>query len=174
MIRMSKTSSEKLTTRERLLIGGIGALMPLVANLLMVDLQMVLRHAELYSVIGYAIRVTLLFGVGVLVAYLHDDETNKIKVLQFGMAAPAMLVATLNGSQLSDTTVTPVPQPVVMVAPSRIIEPEPESQDPDGEDQISPALPPTSNPMAPARNTVEPSATSQFLKGFALKSSESQ
>ena len=90
-----------LTTRERLMLGALGALTPQIANLLVVDLESVLSQANLFSAAGYAIRVLALAGVGMFVAYLHDDETNKVKAFQFGMAAPAMLLAAINGSQLA-------------------------------------------------------------------------
>ncbi len=107
-----------LTTRERLMIGGLGALTPVMANLLVVDLKHVLAEAELYSILGYIIRCSVLFVIGVVVAYLHDDETNKVKMFQFGMGAPAMLLVGLNGSSVAEQDTQQKAQ-VAIVSPQR-------------------------------------------------------
>lgn len=86
--------------KQRLLIGAMGALAPIFANLLVVDADHILKYAELYSTLGYLIRILLLALVGMFVAYLHDDETNRIKLFQLGMGGPALLIAALNGNHV--------------------------------------------------------------------------
>lgn len=85
---------------DRLIIGGLGALTPVVAQLLLVDLERVFAQATIYAVLGYAIRVAVLFGVGVLAVYLDDSEFSRARLYQIGMSAPALLLATMNGAQL--------------------------------------------------------------------------
>lgn len=83
---------------ERLLIGAMGALSPVIATLITNDFIEVLQYAEPYETLGYCIRVLVLALVGMFVVYLYEDETNKMKVFQLGMAAPALFMATINGN----------------------------------------------------------------------------
>lgn len=165
---MDKTT---LTIRERLMIGGLGALTPVMANLLVVDLKHVLAEAELYSILGYIIRCSVLFVIGVVVAYLHDDETNKVKMFQFGMGAPAMLLVGLNGSQVADSDtqqkqiaaiVTPhvEEQPVEVVGP-----PEPKPQ------RVGRAKPPEPAHVQPSSvpDASVMSPTESFMHGLVLQ-----
>ena len=90
----------------RLFIGGLGALTPVVAQLLLVDLEHVFTQASGYAVLGYFIRVGLLFGVGVLAVFLDGSEFNRARLFQIGMGAPALLLATMNGAQALYSTLS--------------------------------------------------------------------
>lgn len=95
---MSPRPTEPLTPREKLLIGGLGALTPLAANLLVVDFASLQTAAfAAPALVGYLVKVSILFSLGAFIAYLHDDERKRFKLFQLGLGVPALAVALLNG-----------------------------------------------------------------------------
>ncbi len=44
-------------------------------------------------IVGFLIRYIILFAVGGFVAYLHDDEDKPFKVVELGIAAPALITS---------------------------------------------------------------------------------
>jgi hypothetical protein len=82
---------------EKVLIGGVGALMPIILNLLVIDFNTLHDGLTSLSILGYCVRVAVLFGVGGMVAYFHKSERNAFKLFQLGLGAPAVLLAMLNG-----------------------------------------------------------------------------
>lgn len=98
---MSRRPAEPLTPREKLLIGGLGALTPLAANLLVVDFASLQTAAFApQALVGYFVKASLLFSLGGFIAYLHDDERKRFKLFQLGLGVPALVVAFLNGSNV--------------------------------------------------------------------------
>jgi len=92
-----------LKTREKIIIGGLGALTPVIMNLLVVDLRVLLLELTLIVVLGYVIRVIILFYLGGLVAFLHKDENNPLKIFELGIVAPALITALLNAGHIEVT-----------------------------------------------------------------------
>ncbi len=92
-------TTHRMTLRWKILVGGLGALTPIVMNLLVVDAAAI-SELELGIVLGYFLRVVLLFYLGGLVAYLHKEEESPIKLFELGIAAPALITALLNGAQI--------------------------------------------------------------------------
>jgi hypothetical protein len=86
----------ELTTRQKLLVGALGAVTPLALNLLVVD-QVTLQNLTALVAVSYAIRVVVLVGLGALVVYLNADETNRTRIFQLGLAAPALVTGLMNG-----------------------------------------------------------------------------
>jgi hypothetical protein len=87
-----------MKTRNKILIGGTGALMPSVLNLLVVDFANVFSAFDPWTAVGYCVRVIVLFALGGLVAYLHKEERNVVKVFELGIVAPALITAMINAS----------------------------------------------------------------------------
>ena len=87
---------QALNFREKVFIGGLGALTPIVVNLLAIDLERVFSNITLAVALGYALRVTILFYLGGLVAFLHRDEQDRLKLFELGIVAPALITAFLN------------------------------------------------------------------------------
>jgi hypothetical protein len=85
------------TWQRRYLLGGCGALMPLLLSLLTVDAAALSQNVTLPAVIGYSVKIAALFVAGGLFVALHHDEVNPLKLFQLGIAAPALMVAGLNG-----------------------------------------------------------------------------
>src|SRR5713101_5605949 len=85
-----------LSSKERIVLGGLGALTPVIVNLVILDLEVMLSQATRFVVLGYALKVLALFYLGAMVAYLHSDEHKPFKVFQLGIVAPALIVAALN------------------------------------------------------------------------------
>lgn len=89
-----------MKTYKKIFIGGLGALTPIIMNLLVIDLEVLLVNLTFYSVLGYSIRVIVLFYLGGLIAYLHKDEFNPVKIFELGIVAPALITALLNAGQI--------------------------------------------------------------------------
>lgn len=89
-----------MTTQKKILIGGLGALTPIIMNLLVIDLNVLLVNVTALALVGYLIRVVILFYLGGLVAYLHKDEHSPIKLFELGIAAPALITALLNAGNV--------------------------------------------------------------------------
>src|SRR5580765_4425884 len=82
--------------RTKLLIGALGAATPLAINLIVVD-QLALSSPTALTVLGYAIRVLALVGLGVFVVVRNLDEEQPARLFQLGLAGPALITALLNG-----------------------------------------------------------------------------
>ena len=88
-----------MKTRHKIFIGGLGALTPIIMNLLVIDF-MLLKDLTLFAALGYAVRVIVLFYLGGLVAYLHKSEESPVKLFELGIVAPALITALLNGGNV--------------------------------------------------------------------------
>jgi hypothetical protein len=114
---LDATSFSELTTRRKCLIGGLGALTPIILNLLVVDLQTTFKALTALVLIGYLIRVMILFYLGGLVAYLHKDEKSILKLFELGIVAPALITALMNGTtNLKSSNVLASTQPAAVTA----------------------------------------------------------
>ncbi|MEK6545114.1 MAG: hypothetical protein AAB257_04845 [Nitrospinota bacterium] len=63
-----------MKTRQKIIIGGLGALTPIIMNLLVVDINVLVINLTIFAFIGYTIRVAIFFYLGGLVAFLHKNE----------------------------------------------------------------------------------------------------
>lgn len=86
---------------QKFLIGGLGGLAPIIMNLLVLDLAVLLTGLTALTVVGYFIRVLVLFGVGGFVAWLHTGERNRLKIFEIGLGAPAFILAFLNAGHVA-------------------------------------------------------------------------
>ncbi len=89
-----------MKTSKKILLGGLGALSPIIMNLLVVDLEVLLLNLTIFSILGYMIRVIVLFYLGGIVAFLHKDENSPVKIFELGIVAPALITALLNAGQI--------------------------------------------------------------------------
>jgi hypothetical protein len=88
-----------MTYWNRFWIGGGGALLPLLVTLLAVDIGPMIDNAPHLTVgtyVGAAIRYLVLFTIGGIVAALNSDEVQPIKLVQLGIAAPALISTYVN------------------------------------------------------------------------------
>jgi hypothetical protein len=88
--------TKDVTVRQKLLVGAVGALTPLALNFAVVD-RLALESLTVLAAMGYAIRVSTLTGLGILVVLRNIDEDNHARLFQLGLAAPALATALLNG-----------------------------------------------------------------------------
>lgn len=95
-----------MSTQKKILLGGLGALTPIIMNLLVVDLNVLLVNVTGLALAGYLIRVVILFYLGGLVAYLHKDENSPLKLFELGIAAPALITALLNAGHVETPKTT--------------------------------------------------------------------
>ncbi len=89
-----------MSSRQKILIGGLGALTPIILNLLIIDFSTTLENLKLAVLISYFIRVVVLFYLGGIVAFLHKEESNAIKLFELGIAAPALITAIINAHNI--------------------------------------------------------------------------
>jgi hypothetical protein len=88
-----------MKTYQKILLGGIGALTPIIMNLLVLDFK-ILSDLTWIVFLGYLIRVVVLFYLGGLVAYLHKNEKSPVKLFELGIVAPALITALLNAQNV--------------------------------------------------------------------------
>jgi len=86
-----------MSGKARFLLGGCGALAPIVVNLLVVDLVAVFQELKLLVVAGYAVKVIILFVIGGMWAFMHKTEMEPLNVFQLGIVAPAVILSMNNG-----------------------------------------------------------------------------
>ena len=89
-----------MNTHQRIYLGGLGALTPILLNLLTVDCRTIFVGLTLLVFLGYLLRVVVLFYIGGLVAFLHREERSKFRLFELGILAPALITGLLNGSHV--------------------------------------------------------------------------
>lgn len=90
-----------MQTWKKIFIGGLGALTPIIMNLLVVDLDALLADLTGVRIAGYLLRVIILFYLGGIIAYLHKSENSPVKLFELGIVAPALITAMLNASNIT-------------------------------------------------------------------------
>jgi hypothetical protein len=101
---VTDSKATDLSIRAKILVGGLGALTPIILNLLVVDLQTTFTSITFLVVLGYLIRVGVLFAIGGGMAYFHKDERNALKLFEIGIVAPALITALMNGTTNTKNT----------------------------------------------------------------------
>ena len=148
-----------LTPLKRVVIGGLGALTPILLNFLVVDLNTTFASITAIVLVGYCIRVLAFFFVGGVVAYMHTSERNHVKLFELGIIAPALLTGVMNGTKIKDADLRASTQPPAVTASvADFFIPTAYAQDPDGD--LKTYKPPTE------------SITSQFWRGLSGSQSE--
>ena len=89
-----------MTAMKRFFLGGLGAVLPVAVWMLTLDIPQYLSssHFSTGEMLGASIRGVLLFLLGGFVAYLHDDENKSFKLVELGIAAPALIASLAAGS----------------------------------------------------------------------------
>lgn len=86
-----------LNSKQRFFLGGVGACLPLILQHFAVSSMTGFTLGEL---VGILIRSVALFALGGFIAYLHSDEFKPIKLVQIGVAAPALVTVMVTGNAL--------------------------------------------------------------------------
>ena len=97
------------STKEKMILGGIGGLTPLCAGLLVLDVSVLdsyvrqvfdpVARGDLY-IVGYISKAIVLFVVGAFWAYLHRSERNILRIFQIGIVAPALFVGFIDAAEI--------------------------------------------------------------------------
>ncbi len=93
-----------MTPHKRFLLGGGGALMPVLVSFLAIDIGAALSDDEnltTANIVGIGIRYMILFIVGGVVAYLHEDERKPFKLFELGIAAPALITSLITAQAVA-------------------------------------------------------------------------
>ena len=113
--------ADVMRTRDKVLLGGVGALMPTIAVFLASEGATIDSFDEPASFIGYGLRVVLLFLIGSLWVWLHKTEHDPAKVFPLGVVAPAMITGVIQAENISGparTVEVASPTPVVVALAS--------------------------------------------------------
>jgi hypothetical protein len=95
---------------QRFSFACLGALTPIITNLLVVDLHTTLNDLSVIEGMNYAIRLVALCASACVVVFLNSDEVRPVKLFQLGIMAPALLTSLINGATISIKANTPAPQ----------------------------------------------------------------
>lgn len=97
--------------KEKLLLGGIGGLMPLIASFIVLDAETIASYIEHFNdpnkrgmilLCGYFLKAFLMFSTGSLWAYLHNSEESLLKIFQLGIVAPAIISGFIQSGNIKD------------------------------------------------------------------------
>lgn len=143
--------------KQRLFIGCLGALAPILVNLYVVDFQTVLPNVLPLEALSYAIRLVALCASACLVVYLNGDEARPVKLFQLGVMAPAMLTSMLNGAAVANKAPSAAPAAAPPAHVWLLI--------PEANAQTSPP-PSAANPVLDCTKRQDPSVSQQILKGL--------
>lgn len=97
-----------MTPKKRFLLGGIGAILPVFISLITIDIA-----SSLYTkftaifIVGLLLRYFFMFLIGGFVSYLHDDENKPFKLVELGIAAPALLSSIISANSVKVDYVRP-------------------------------------------------------------------
>lgn len=90
-----------LTPLQRLLVGGLGGITPIVATLMAGEYEnLPLPDYEglVQFYLGYGLRILLFFCVGALFVWLHQEVRGRYPVFRLGLTAPALIAAMIGAA----------------------------------------------------------------------------
>lgn len=117
-----------MTTHKRILLGGLGAVIPIVVNFAIVDFATIMVSLTIVVVVGYLIRFVVLFFLGALWGYIHSSESDPKKIVQLGMVAPALITGILNASNVAVPASTTEANLLIAPAYAETTQPTPPSR----------------------------------------------
>lgn len=101
LILKNKGEVMKYTPQSAVFVGALAGAIPVLINLLTVDLNTILKDIDWITFGGYALRVAFLMFLGGFLVYVNS-EVDKKKALQLGIMAPAIFIGYINGVALDD------------------------------------------------------------------------
>src|SRR5437870_5527044 len=99
----SRISVLPLSVSERVAFGATGAILPVLGNVLVLDWDVTFARFTLPSILGFCCKIVVLLFFGAVVGYADKDQRSVWKMLQLGLAAPALFLAMANGHQFKET-----------------------------------------------------------------------
>ncbi|MFD2233580.1 SPOR domain-containing protein [Phaeospirillum tilakii] len=94
------SDTDKINTKERILLCGASAAIPALINLYYVDFETVFLDVTPLKSLGYIVRLLILFCSGALIGWIYDSERDRKKLFNLGLAAPALLMGTVNAAHV--------------------------------------------------------------------------
>jgi hypothetical protein len=101
---ISADHNETLSYRAVFALGALGAVLPVLAGLLTVDLAGIIDNRDALTFghyVGYCIRLVVLILLGGIVASLNQGVRQPLAIVQLGIAAPALITSYINGSSIA-------------------------------------------------------------------------
>lgn len=148
---------EDIGLKQRLFIGCLGALAPILANLYVVDLNTVWPNLLPLEALTYVLRLLGLCLSACVIIYLNSDEVRPVKLFQLGIMAPALITSMLNGAAIANkvpSSPTPAPAPHAwLLIPQANAQPSP--------------APPSAPAVLDCTKPQVPTVSQQVLKGLA-------
>jgi len=145
---------EPVSLRTKVLIAGAGALIPIVANLWVVDAALLFQNFTWVAFAGTMTKAFFMFAVGCFFGYLNKSETKLTNLLAVGLSIPSLLVGLANGTQYAKLSNAGQQSPKTSLFALRTVYASP-----------LPGGPPK------AFSLPEESATAQFMRGLGLAGS---
>jgi len=93
-----------MSPKEKFLLGGTGALIPIISVIILSDASMIEKYldTEVFSIAGYIVRYVFLFFLGAIWVYTDSSIVDRRKALEVGLAVPALLTVWISSSNLND------------------------------------------------------------------------
>lgn len=87
----------KKELKTAVLVGGIAGFTLFLANLLLIDLGVVLKLFSLGIILGFILKAIILMALGAFVVFVNSEEDLK-KAFQLGIMAPSIVIGAMNGN----------------------------------------------------------------------------
>jgi hypothetical protein len=107
---MPATKEETLNLRTKILISGVGALIPLGANLWVVDAALLFQQFTWLTFAAYMVKASVMFGTGCLLGFVNRTETKLVNLLALGLSVPSLFVGIVNGANVKASITPPSKQ----------------------------------------------------------------
>ena len=109
-----------MTTQQKVLIGGMGGIIPLFLNLLVIEGEALAKDFDFHFLLGVLVRGFALFLLGGLWVWLHEKEEDRMAIFQLGMLAPALITAAMNGHNYKTHMPNKSPPPIEKTATTKV------------------------------------------------------
>jgi len=96
-----RAEETELTPAQKLVVGGLGGITPIVATLMAGEYS---NHPEVADAgaanfwIGFCLRAALFFVVGAVFVWLHQEVKGRWPVFRLGVTAPALIAAMIGSA----------------------------------------------------------------------------
>lgn len=109
--------------KERILIAGAGAVVPMAVSFLAIDARNILDDLTLGLVIGLGLRALVLFSLGAITGLLNRQVTDRKTLFQLGIAAPALIGGLIMSAPTGNDSKSEGPAAPMSSAPSELMAP---------------------------------------------------
>jgi hypothetical protein len=117
------SNSKKMLPHRRITWAAVGAISPLVLELLAVNHVVALSQFDVYEFLGQLFYGSVTVAAATIVVLLFEDEHNRLRLFYLGLSAPVILSAIVNPVALQINEDASASAPVAFQAPARASSP---------------------------------------------------